>query len=263
MAVPLALAPAGAEEQAPAHLAFAVYAAGFNVLNIDSDLDLGGPGYRIDLSYRTAGLFGTLFRSEINSFVQGFWADSRPEPLRFASWGVLRGNTRRTTIDYQAHQPVIRALEPAQEADRDPVPPAMQHDTIDTLSAMALLVRQVASTGRCDGRVATFDGRRASEITARTGGEEELRADYHSSFHGRALRCDIEGRQIGGFQHDTDEAELHKIHYSTAWLARVVPGAPALPVRVVFETRFFGHATAYLTEARPGHATASATGAAR
>jgi hypothetical protein len=256
-------APARAQDAQPAHLTFAVYAAGFNVLNMEGDVDLGGPRYRVDLTYHTAGVFGALIRSNISSFVQGVWSGARPAPLRFASWGTLRGNIRRTTIDYEDNQPIIRALEPPQDEDRDPVPPVLQHNTIDTLSAMAMLIRQVTVTGRCDGHVDTFDGRRATQITASTAGQEVLQAEGRSSFSGPALRCEIVGVQVGGFQHDTDEAELHRPHYSTAWLARVLPGSPPLPVRVVFETRFFGHATAYLTEARPGIGPPAATGAAR
>ncbi len=245
------LTPACAQAQQPAavHLGFVVYAAGLSVVRLQSEVEITPERYRIDLAYRTTGLFGAFFSSEISSFVQGRWAGARPQPVMFASWGTLRGANRRTVIDYVAGQPKIRTLEPADESDRDPVPPAMQHDTVDSLSAMAMLVRQVNSTGRCDGHTTMFDGRRLSEITSHTVGIENLEPESRSSFSGPALRCEMVGRQLGGFQHDVSEAELHKLHYSTAWLAAVVPGGQKLPVRVTFETRFFGHATAYLTEA--------------
>jgi len=251
---------AQAQERAPVQLNFAVYAAGLNVVNIQSGVDFGSSGYRIDLSYRTAGVFGLLFHSEIHSFVHGAWSGPSLEPLRFASWGTLRGSTRRTLIDYVRGQPLVRTLEPADDELRDPVPANMQRDTIDTLSAMALLVRQVAATGRCDGHTTTFDGRRLAEITSHTVGDEVLQTEGRSSFSGPALRCDFEGRQLAGFQHDEEAAELHKIHHSSAWLAQVVPGGPKLPVRVVFETHYFGHGTAYLTEAAPGEAQTTVAG---
>lgn len=245
--------PAHARAQAPVpvHLTFAVYAAGLHVLSIDSDADLGPHSYRVDLSYRSVGLFGVLFPTEINSFVQGSWAGDAADPLRFASWGDLRGETRRTIIDYPSGQPSLTALQPATDPDRDPVPPAMQRDTIDTLSAMAMLIRHLADTGNCDGQTTIFDGRRVSRITAHTAGEERLTTDGRSSFQGEALRCDFQGLQLAGFVHNVSEAELHRPRYSTAWLAQVLPGEPALPVRVVFNTGFFGNATAYLTEASP------------
>ena len=249
-----------AQERAPVQLDFSVYAAGLNVVDIQSAVDLGGTGYRVDLSYRTVGLFGLLFHNEEHSFVQGTWTGTGVAPLRFASWGTMRGEPRRVVIDYANGQPIVQALEPADDKLRDPVAPSMERDTIDTLSAMVLMVRQVSATGRCDGHATTFDGRRVLSITARTAGDEVLQSDDRSSFSGTALRCDIEGRQTAGFLHDEDEADLHRVHHSTAWLAEVLPGTPMLPVRVRFETHYFGHATAYLTDATPGEAQTAAAG---
>lgn len=247
VALCLLLAAPAARAQEATKLSYAIYAAGLNVLVVDAKAELERDSYRIDLSYHTAGLLGTLFPSRIDSFAQGRWDGMRPKPQRFASWGVSRGKERRIVVDYPEGQPVVRTLVPATEPDRDPVPPAMQRDTLDTLSAMAELVRQVAQTGRCDGTVRIFDGRRVLETQSSTAGTEALRPDYRSAYNGPALRCDMRGRQLAGFQHDADEAEIRRVHVSEAWLAPLRPGQPALPVRVVFETRFFGHATAYLT----------------
>ncbi len=236
---------------APVHLTFALYAAGLRVVTLESDVDLGVRTYRIDLNFRTSGLYGALVHNDVNSFVQGAWDGARPVPLRFASWGVVGGDSRRTVIDYPQGEPRVTTLEPPEEEDRDPVPVALQRDTVDTLSAMAMLVRDVAQTGRCDGTVTTFDGRRVLRIAAHTTGMETLGADGRSGFAGPALRCDFDGVQTGGFQHDVSEAELRRVHHSTAWLARVLPGEPLLPVRVMFEAHVIGHATAYLTGAAP------------
>ena len=244
--------PATAQDRPPARLNFAVYAAGLNVVLVESLADFAAEGYRIDLNYRSVGMFGTFVPSQIESFAQGSWAGLKPSPTRFATWGTVRNKERRVTIDYERGQPVVRRLVPEAEDDRDPVPPALQRDTIDTLSAMAYLVRAVTETGKCDGTVRTFDGRRVFEIEARTAGEEPMRADYRSSYTGSALRCDMKSRQLAGFQHDADDAELKKVLESQAWLAPILPGYPKLPVRVVFSTRFFGAATAYLTDVTTG-----------
>jgi len=254
---------ARAQDALPERLQFAVYAAGLNVLNIISDVELSQQNYRIDLNFRTAGVFGALFHSDINSFVQGTWNGAVPAPVRFASWGITRGEPRETIIDYHETQPVVIKLEPKEDKDRDPVPSALQRNTVDTLSAMAMLVRAVADTGKCEGELTTFDGRRVLRITAHTAGLETLQSEGRSSFNGPALRCDFDGLQTAGFQHDESDAELHRIHHSTAWLAKVSPDQPALPVRVMFETTYFGHAIAYLTTATPKPPGALASGAAR
>jgi hypothetical protein len=123
---------------------------------------------------------------------------------------------------------------------------------VDALSAIAMLIRRVARTGRCEAEATTFDGRRAVDVAARTVGMEVLQPDGRSIFTGRALRCDFEGRLLAGFPRDGDQEELRRSRHGSAWLAQIAPGAPPIPVRIDFETRWFGPATMYLTEAGTG-----------
>ncbi len=243
---------AAAQDRGQLHLRYSVYAAGMNVVDIDSRLDLSAHHYRIDLAYHTVGLFSLIIHNQIESFAEGSLAAQAPRPLRFASWGTLRGTPRRTVIDYINGQPLLREQVPENDSDREPVPVSMRHGTTDTLSAIVMLVREASDTGRCDGQVETFDGRRLLQISSRTTGEERLATEDRSGFSGPALRCDVAGRQLAGFQPDDPPEERAKLHHYQAWLAPLAPGGPRLPVRVVFETRFFGHATAYLTEATGG-----------
>ena len=242
---------AEAQPRAATQLSYGVYAAGLNVLLLDAKVALAKEDYRVDLKFRTAGMFGVFFPVEIDSLAEGGWNGTLPLPRRYESAGLSRGKVRRTAIDFQASQPVLRELVPPDDDEHLPVPPGAEKDGIDTLSAMAYLVRSVTAAGTCDGRARLFDGRRVIDITARTVGHEHLQREDRSIFHGTALRCDFEGRQLAGYVKSEDEAERKRVHISQAWLAEVVPGQPALPVRIVFETRFFGFATAYLTAARP------------
>lgn len=236
------------------HLAFDAYAAGLNVVKMNVAVELSQHGYRVDVGYHTAGIFGAIISSQADSWVTGDWTAEGVAPLRYYSYGALQGRPRRTLIDYVGGQPQVGILEPPDD-DRDPVPPEMARGTVDSLSAMALLVRELARTGHCDGSVTTFDGRRVSVISVRDAGVVELRKMSGSVFSGTAHRCDFEGRQLAGFAHDVDRTQLARPQRGTAWLARVAPGEPLLPVRLTFHTRFFGDATMYLTEvSRTGEA---------
>ena len=234
------------------HLAFAAYAAGLNVLNLQAGIEMTPAGYRLTVDFTTAGVFGALFHAQTESIAAGAWQGQGVAPTRFYSYGHVRGVARRTLIDFAAGQPVVKILEPSVDEERDPVPPGEERGTIDTLSAMAELVRAVSVSGQCAGRVTTFDGRRLSEITVTKAGEQVLDKANGSIFGGPALRCDFEGRQTAGFVHDADIDELKKPQRGTAWLARVLPDCPPVPVRMTFHTRFFGDATMYLTQAALG-----------
>jgi hypothetical protein len=230
-------------------LHYVAYAAGFRVLDLGVDVDLSDDAYRVDMTLRTVGLFSALVSGLTSTEVTGGWAGLAAEPHRYDSHGVWRGHQLKAVIDYLPDGPKVSDLMPDPDPDeRDVVPQAMRVGTVDTLSGMADLVRLVARTGHCENRMRLFDGRRLTEVEAHTVGVETLEATSRSIFQGPALRCDFEGRLLAGFPSDEDRNRAAQPHGGSAWFAPLSPGGPPLPVRIVFETRFFGHATMYLTE---------------
>ena len=234
-------------------LAYATRVAGLSVMLTEADVEMDAAGYRVDIVTRTTGAYGVLFRGESRSLAQGLWAGSLVAPRRYAVDGAWRGERRHTLMEYEAGQPRVLGLEPPNEREREPVDSALQRETVDTISAAALLSRRVTTTGRCDGVTRTFDARRLSEVTARTAGWEVLDAPV-PGLDGPALRCDFEGRLLAGFMLEGDRAEAGRPHKASAWLARLAPGGPMLPVRLRFENRWLGSATMLLTTASPGGA---------
>jgi hypothetical protein len=234
----------------PVRASYEAYAAGLNVIAVDSEFDIRPDRYRLRIAYRTTGAFSLVFGAHQDTTVEGSFVAGRAAPAHFVSAGVLRGENRLTRIDYVAGHLQIGQLVPLVEKEREPVPEERRRFTIDTLSAMAQLLRQVNDTGRCEGRVMTFDGRRLAELQARTVGEDMLPPTRLSSFAGPALHCAFEGRQLGGFMLDEDRERLERPQHGSAWFASVVPGGQLIPVRVVFRTRWFGDATMFLADRR-------------
>jgi hypothetical protein len=234
------------------HMSYTGSALGLHVMQLQAAVSMDQAGYRIDVAFHTVGLLAIFVHSEQHLVVWGAWQGDQAEPLRFWSWGHLRGAVRETLIDYEAGEPMIRRLTPPDEADREPVPEALRGDTIDTLSAIALLVRHVADTGTCDGQTRVFDGRRVSEIAARTVGLAMVGHGEGGPFQGQTLRCDFTGQQLAGFLHDAGLDWQHRPHHGAAWIAKVVPSGPPIPVRLTFETRWVGDIAMELTEAGPG-----------
>lgn len=235
--------PAGGS---PVQAHYAAYSTGLNVLRLDAEMAVGPRDYRVRLTYRTAGTLRAFVQSDADTVAEGQFVGDRPTPRRFISQGSLRGRPRATQIEYIGGQPQVRALTPPNDEEREPVPVADQAGTIDSLSAMAQLMRQVNATGRCEGRSRTYDGRRLAELSARTAGQETLEPTSRSSFAGPALRCDFEGRQLAGFMLDGDRAAAQRPQRASAWFAATALGGPMIPVRMQFETRFVGNVTMYL-----------------
>ena len=245
-AASLASLPAAAQP-APVHLTYAAYFTGIEVAELQGDITVAPQTYRMQLSFHLVGVAATLFHAQGSSTVDGRFQGDVARPRELFSSGRSGGKQRVVQIDYQGDKPVVSQMQPPLEPEREPVPPAEQLNTIDSLSAMAVLFHRVWTTGGCESDVRTFDGRMVSDIAVKTVGEEALEQTSRSVFNGTALRCNIEGRQLAGFWRDADEAELHKPHRASVWFARTAPGGPLVPVRIAIETRGFGSATLYLT----------------
>lgn len=234
------------------HANYETYAAGIHVAEVETGFSFGPWDYQMSLGYRTTGMVGFFFRGHQFDRVTGAWQGRQAEPSEFIGQGEWRGVPRLAEIGYHQGKPVIRQLVPPNADEREPVPDALQANTIDTLSALAQLIHVVAETGRCETTVRTYDGRRAVEIDAHTVGEEVLEASSRSSFAGKTLRCDFSGRMLSGFKFGDDRERDTKPMHGSAWLAPVVAGGSPLPVRMAFETRWFGDAIMYLTGIGPG-----------
>jgi hypothetical protein len=230
------------------------FAHGLLVLKMRAHLILTPGGYDGELSFRTAGMVGWMIHDVDDSHVVGRFAASEPgavpdlaQPSRFDDVGNLRGADRTTRMSYRGGVPAVETLTPPVEVERKPVPPEVTPNTIDNLSALAMLVRHVGATGRCDGRATLFDGRRLTTLAVRTAGTEALPKTGRSIFAGQALRCDVDGNQLYGFKKNESEAEQRRTKHGNAWLATLLPHAPPVPVRVVFTNKDLGEVTLYLT----------------
>jgi hypothetical protein len=223
------------------------YSHGMIVLKLNASLEMNPASYAAHLDYHTAGMIGWVVHNSSSNDVQGRFAAGSVLPAEYVSSGRLRGVARETHIVYHAGNPTVLTLQPPVDSERSAVPQALTAQTIDTLSAIALLIRHVGETGRCDGSARTFDGRRLTALTARTTGHETLPKIQKSIFAGDTLRCDFDGNQLAGFVKSEDQDQLRRTRHGTAWLAPLVPGAPPVPVRVVFDNKVLGQVTLYLT----------------
>lgn len=253
-----ALLGAGAATAAPVIARYEVHAAGLTVMRVEARFELDMPGglYRVSTRIRTTGLVGLFSQGDQTTSVEGQWRGNQPMPLRYRVAGTWRGAPRQVAIDWQPADgmPVVGALVPPNEGDRQPVPPELQRATMDGLSALAKLTRTVAETGRCDAEARVFDGRRRADYQVRTIGLEPL--PPRDCIGGEALRCAFESRLVAGIRADQDPEEARRPQPATAWLARVAPAAMPVPVRIELPSRWFGTIRAELVGLELGGAPA-------
>lgn len=233
----------------PVTLDFDAYALGIPVAHTAARIDIGPAGYGFQVRYNTTGLVSAIISGAQTAEASGYWSGDGAVPQRFQSDGRFQGAPRHILIDYAQGVPDVRRLEPPDTVEREVVPPAQTRDTIDTLSAMMVLLHRVQAGGRCDGVVRTFDGRRLASVTARTVGPETLPPTARSDFAGPALRCDVVAQPLAGFLRGAGAA-AHQPKHGSAWFARLKPGGALWPVRVQLETPWVGETTLYLSSNR-------------
>lgn len=233
----------GAAGAAPLLARYEVQAAGLRVAQVEALLDLEGPRYRIRTRIRMTGMAGWFSSGDQLTSAEGGWRGPDPVPAQYQTEGLWRGSYRRVVIDYSpAGMPRLRAIEPPNRGEREPVPEALQQGTIDALSALAKLTRSVAETGRCDGTAAVFDGRRRADYSVRT----VAMAAPAGGPAGPLLHCAFESRTIAGFRSDQDPEEARRPHPADAWFGWPLPGGGPLPVRIDLAHRWFGSMRAVL-----------------
>jgi hypothetical protein len=231
----LALAPAARAN--PVEADYAVSQLGITVMDIRITIDQAGERYRLATVSRSRGVGRLFLPRESIAEAEGGLRGREVLPLRYRTEGEWRGTPRRTLMEYLGGTPRLAVLEPPEGPDRIPVPPEDMVGTIDGLSALLRLSRDVAATGRCDLTGTIFDGRRRLEWTSRTIGVE---ASPVRAAPGQALRCGLESRLVGGFRRTDNPAEAGRPRQAEAWLAVLGPGQPPLPLRVEFPSTFLG-----------------------
>lgn len=219
---------------------------GMTIAEMDAVLSLEPEGYRIETRTRPRGMARLFAPGEQTSLVDGRWGRAGPEPRHYMTQGAGRSGPRYTELAYTGGIPTLVRIEPGGREEREPVPPELTAGTLDALSVLAKLTRQVAETGACDGQAAIYDGRRRSDAVSRTIGWYILPPNRREEWSGRALLCGFESRMIAGFKRDDDREAAARPFEGRAWIAPAEAGRPPLPVRVEFETRWFGTVTAQL-----------------
>ncbi|MDW8443190.1 MAG: DUF3108 domain-containing protein [Acetobacteraceae bacterium] len=157
---------------------YTVYFSGFRVVELDASLALAADRYRALARLRTAGLLAAFVRGEQVSEVEGRVTPATAlglSPDRYALEGRWRDRVRRVALRWHGTTPEVLALVPANEEEREPVPPELQRGTVDTMSALVALIARVSASGRCDGAAGSVRRAEAQRLHRRHRGRGDAR----------------------------------------------------------------------------------------
>ena len=251
MALAVAAVPASAQPDIA--LDYRIYMGGIAVMSmqtriaLESEVAVSAP-YRIDVSARTVGI---IDRIKPLSFKARSWGEASPAGLRverYESVSTKRSKPKRLSIDFVNANAPVAVFDPPPD---DPViqPPAsMMNGIIDPPGAFMVVLHAIATNGDCGGTINIYDGKRRYDFVFDEKKADKLEKSDLSIFNGRAVRCHAAVVQRHGFKRKTWSlggipTEL------TVWFAEVLPGTPAVPVRLDTDTGLSG-VRIHLTGAR-------------
>jgi len=225
---------------APWRAEYALSVAGVTVMEAQVMFDLDGPGYRVESRVRSRGLATLVASGNQVTRAEGGWRGGNPAPRRYETQGQWRGGARHTILDYAGGTPRITTLLPTEDMPRTPVPEEALPGTLDALSILAMVTRQVGATARCEGSARMFDGRRLTAFSARTVGQTP-----------QGLQCEVESRHLAGIPTERDVAQAQQPQRLQVWFVRPVADGPAVPRQVELSSRWWGRIEANLLRLEP------------
>ncbi len=245
LVVLLVAAPGAALASATAtalDLRYDVYYSLLRLMTIESRSLVAPDVYSLQSRMETVGVIGVLFpwtyRSEVHGRVRG----AQLAPDVFHSRSEFRDFVQQVSLRYGEDGPVgevspFRLDILGNGYTRDEVPPEMRAGTIDPLTEIAALTRQLARGEGCAGVRHVFDGLRRYDIVYEDLGETELEESSYDAYAGRARQCRSRLVPLAGFFKPKDDEERDSLTAVTAWLMPPLPDVAPAPVRLLVEGR--------------------------
>ena len=231
----LLLAGGATRAEAPSalELEYKAYIGGLHAVSFQARVGLGDADYRAQVRLHSDGMLAKLVDFSLEAKAAGLAGNGGLRPRRFQVASQWRESTGRLVeIDYaKGGAPALRVEPPADEDDRDEVPEALRWDTLDPISATLELVQQLARSGRCEGEVAVFDGRRRYNVITQHLGETVLKASKVAPYGGPAIRCGVSFERIAGFWRQPRREQSGEPNVEV-FLAPMTAWTPPVPVRI-------------------------------
>lgn len=202
--------------------------------------------YAITTDAESRGLAAVVVPLTSHSEVHGRLNAGLVQPQAYRGEVHRSGVDTRSRVDYAPDGTVTGESTPPAVTTR-PVTPALMRGTVDQLTALFMMERQLAARGSCAGNVSVFDGRRRYDLHFTDAAPEPMPAPAKRTAVAMAQVCHMRREAIAGFADESGTGE--GAHAGKLWYARLLPGDLMIPVQMDFRTEF-GAVTGYLSELR-------------
>lgn len=193
-----ALAPPARADQTD-KIIFDVSLQGIPAGRLSIEGKIAGTGYAASGVMETTGLAGALKKIRYAGSVSGAYAGARFTPQVFQISSRRGDEASSQSIRYKAGTPASVSREPPRAPRASDVNPAKQGGTIDPLTALYAVLRDVAPEEACTLKVTMYDGSKRSQVALST-----------PQAKGEKIICTGEYRRLAGF---TEKEMAHKSRF--------------------------------------------------
>ncbi|OCX61018.1 hypothetical protein BFP70_16315 [Thioclava sp. SK-1] len=205
VALTLSLLPAPVRADQQDHIVFDVTLKGIRAAELRINGKIVGDGYGANGTLKTTGLIGAIRKLRYDTTVNGHTDGTRFAPMRYEENADTPSRQSSNTIVYKSGTPVSVAKVPPRPRDDRDLDPRQQNGTVDPLTALYAVLRDVDRDAACKLNVAIFDGARRSSV--------QLSQPETS---GQMLSCRGEYRRVAGFS-DNDMKEKSRFPFTLTY----------------------------------------------
>jgi hypothetical protein len=220
-----------------ARLQYDVWAGGVRILEAEITMRTEGERYRMDMEAELVGPPSWVEEFSLVSFSEGTLGEAGPQPAIYRIESEEGDDDHWVQLTFAGGFPTVEADTNLEKKRREPVTDEQKHGAIDPLTGLLSLVLQSAAQGSCEGTVPVFDGRRRFDVELSDAGAGEVAKSRLNAYEGPTQRCEVSLTPIAGYRYTgADKAQFPESVVLQA--AELVPGMPALPVRLDTEIEY-------------------------
>ena len=223
--------------------------AGVHVATNTTILDETSDRYKITLDVESIGVTSMFINLTSHSEVTGVFANNVVRPQSYVGEVRRNGAVTDNRVQY-ARDGRVTGASTSPVGTRVPATEAEMQGTVDQLTALFMIERQLAKQDSCSLIVKVFDGLRRYDLHFTNVSAEELEVSVERTFPGATHVCHMQRVAIAGFPNSDGRTE--GAYEGKIWFASLLRGNLMIPVQMEFNTEF-GKVTGRLADLRaPG-----------
>lgn len=164
-----------------------------------------GKSYVASGVLKSSGILGMLKRIRYDASVSGMLSNGRFTPARYVEKADTGKRKSAAVMAYRRGVPQVKSYTPPRPPAQGDIDPVTQGGTVDPLTTLYAVLRDVPTAEACKLRVFLFDGRRRSQVVLSAPKAE-----------GESITCRGEYRRLEGFSAE-DMAEKSRFPFALTY----------------------------------------------